>query len=141
MGYKESFDFFKDMGDEQIDVNRALETYVELMKREQGTAERAAVRQPEEFNMENEWLNRAKGNQDELVIGRDLKGLDFQMARCCNPVYGDQVFGFVTVSGGIKIHRIGCPNAQHCVNALVIALSRHVGPAKVTTPILLPYTW
>ena len=46
-----------------------------------------------------------------LVIGQDLKGVDYQLAHCCNPIYGDQVFGFVTVSGGIKIHRSDCPNA------------------------------
>ena len=46
-----------------------------------------------------------------LVIDQNLKGLDFKLARCCNPIYGDEVFGFVTVSGGIKIHRCDCPNA------------------------------
>lgn len=111
LGYKESFDFFKDLGDEKLDVNRALDTYVELGRREQGLAERAAVRSAEEFNMNSEVMQKAKGEQDELVIGRDLKGLDFQLARCCNPVYGDDIFGFVTVSGGIKIHRTTCPNA------------------------------
>lgn len=49
--------------------------------------------------------------EDVLVIDRNLKGIDFQLAPCCNPVYGDEVFGFVTVSGGIKIHRHTCPNA------------------------------
>ncbi len=111
MGFKESFDFFKAIGDERIDLNRVIETYVELGKREQGTAERAAVRSAEEFNMDSEIAAKAKGDDDELVIGRDLKGLDFQLARCCNPVYGDDVFGFVTVSGGIKVHRTSCPNA------------------------------
>lgn len=111
LGYKESFDFFKDLGDEKLDVNRVLDTYVELGRREQGLAERAAVRSAEEFNMNSEVMQKAKGEQDELVIGRDLKGLDFQLARCCNPVYGDDIFGFVTVSGGIKIHRTTCPNA------------------------------
>jgi GTP pyrophosphokinase len=48
---------------------------------------------------------------DVLVIDKGLKGLDFQMARCCQPVYGDDVFGFVTSGGGIKIHRTTCPNA------------------------------
>lgn len=111
MGYKESFDFFKDLGDEKLDVNRVLDTYVDLGRREQGLAERAAIRSAEEFNMNSEVMQKAKGDQDELVIGRDLKGLDFQLARCCNPVYGDEIFGFVTVSGGIKIHRTTCPNA------------------------------
>ena len=46
-----------------------------------------------------------------LVIDRNLKGLDYSLSKCCNPIYGDDVFGFVTVSGGIKIHRKDCPNA------------------------------
>lgn len=54
----------------------------------------------------------APGGDDILVLdARDLKGLDYRMARCCNPVFGDDVFGFVTRSEGIKIHRITCPNA------------------------------
>ena len=46
-----------------------------------------------------------------LVIDRNLKGIDYSLAKCCHPIYGDDVFGFVTVSGGIKIHRKDCPNA------------------------------
>ena len=46
-----------------------------------------------------------------LVIDRNLKGLDYSLAKCCHPIYGDAVFGFVTVNGGIKIHRSDCPNA------------------------------
>lgn len=111
MGYKESFDFFRDLGNEKVDINKVLDTYLELGKREQGLAERAATRSAEEFSMESEIGMKAKGEQDELVIGRDLKGLDYQLARCCNPVYGDDIFGFVPVSGGIKIHRTSCPNA------------------------------
>ena len=111
LGYKESFDFFKAIGDEKIDINKVLDTYLELTKREQGLAERAATRSAEEFNLDSEVGTKAKGEEDELVIGKDLKGLDFQLARCCNPVYGDDVFGFVTVNGGIKIHRTNCPNA------------------------------
>ena len=52
------------------------------------------------------------GKEDILVLNaKDVKGIDYRMARCCNPVYGDDVFGFVTRSEGIKIHRITCPNA------------------------------
>ena len=50
--------------------------------------------------------------EDVLVIDQNLKGLEFKLAKCCNPIYGDDVFGFVTVSGGIKIHRADCPNAN-----------------------------
>lgn len=112
LGFKESLDFFKAIGENRLEINHVLDTYAELGKREAGQAERAATRKAEEFSMDSEVGTRAKGEEDELVIGRDLKGIDFQLARCCNPVYGDDVFGFVTVSGGIKIHRTSCPNAS-----------------------------
>ena len=111
LGFKESYDFFKAVGDERIDVNRAIDTYLEISRHEQGIGERAATRSAEEFNMDSDVAQKAKGNEDELVIGRDLQGLDYQLAHCCNPVYGDDIFGFVTVQGGIKIHRTSCPNA------------------------------
>lgn len=111
LGFKESLDFFKAIGDNRLEINHVLDTYAELGRREAGQAERAATRKAEEFCMDSEVGTKAKGEEDELVIGRDLKGIDFQLARCCNPVYGDEVFGFVTVNGGIKIHRTSCPNA------------------------------
>jgi GTP pyrophosphokinase len=53
-----------------------------------------------------------KGNDDILVIdAKNVKGIDYRMAKCCNPVFGDDVFGFVTRTEGIKIHRMSCPNA------------------------------
>ncbi len=52
------------------------------------------------------------GNDDILVIdAKNVKGIDYRMAKCCNPVFGDDVFGFVTRTEGIKIHRMSCPNA------------------------------
>lgn len=111
LGYKESFDFFKAIGDDKIDINRIIDTYIELNKREQGLGERAATRSAEEFSIDSETATKAKGAEDELIIGNELKGIDFQLALCCNPVYGDDIFGFITVNGGIKIHRKNCPNA------------------------------
>ncbi|MDD4490579.1 MAG: RelA/SpoT family protein, partial [Paludibacter sp.] len=48
-------------------------------------------------------------------IGQDLKNVEFNLAKCCNPIYVDEVFGFVSVSGGIKIHRTDCPNAPQMI--------------------------
>ncbi len=57
-------------------------------------------------------LHRVKGPEsDILLIGEDLQKIDYTLAVCCNPIPGDDVFGFVTVSEGIKIHRTNCPNA------------------------------
>ena len=56
-------------------------------------------------------LKESNTSSDVLIIDRSVKGIDYSLARCCHPIYGDDVFGFVTVSGGIKIHRKDCPNA------------------------------
>lgn len=57
-----------------------------------------------------------KCTDDILVINADnVKKLDYRMARCCNPVYGDEVFGFVTIKDGVKIHRMSCPNASRLI--------------------------
>jgi GTP pyrophosphokinase len=50
---------------------------------------------------------------DYLVIEDRVEGLDYRLSKCCNPVFGDAIFGFVTISEGIKIHRTGCPNAHN----------------------------
>jgi GTP pyrophosphokinase len=52
---------------------------------------------------------------DFLIIEDRMEGLDYKLAKCCNPVFGDSVFGFVTISDGIKIHRTGCPNAHYMI--------------------------
>jgi GTP pyrophosphokinase len=56
-------------------------------------------------------VTSARGRTDMLVIGDDLQKLDYNLAPCCNPIPGDDVFGFITVGEGIKIHRVNCPNA------------------------------
>jgi len=52
-----------------------------------------------------------RGTSNQLVIGEDLKNIEYKLAPCCNPISGDDVFGFVTINEGIKIHRVNCPNA------------------------------
>ena len=52
-------------------------------------------------------------SNDILVIGDDIKGINYRLSKCCNPIYGDDVFGFISAEGVIKIHRIDCPNAQN----------------------------
>ncbi len=67
------------------------------------------------------------GTDDILVLGaRDVKGLEYKMAHCCNPVYGDDVFGFVTRTEGIKIHRMSCPNAKRLLERYPYRIQRVV---------------
>ena len=112
LNYKEAGDFYSDLVLEKTDINAALEVYVDLQRREAGVAERAEARSAEEFNLKEHQEAHMPDSDDVLIIGSDLKGVEFQMARCCTPLYGDDVFGFVSVSGGIKIHRHACPNAH-----------------------------
>ena len=50
---------------------------------------------------------------DEVIIGEDFKNIQYKLAGCCSPIPGDNVFGFITINEGIKIHRYSCPNAEH----------------------------
>lgn len=64
-----------------------------------------------------EWGNRHSSDDILVLNARDLKGLDYKMSKCCHPVFGDDVFGFVTRTEGIKIHRISCPNGARLISA------------------------
>lgn len=111
MGFKLVTDFYKQIADEKLDVNEVIEKYVEVRDYDQNLNAATLVRSATEFNYENPDEEIARSNEDVLVIDRNLKGVDYSLAKCCQPIYGDPVFGFVTVSGGIKIHRANCPNA------------------------------
>ena len=111
-GFKEACEFYKSLAEERLNINELIDTYVELYRHENNLLERQAARSAEEFTFEADSQHRTQGDDDVLVIDQNLKGIDFQLARCCRPVYGDDIFGFVTVNGGIKIHRTNCPNAQ-----------------------------
>ena len=111
LGFKEMSDFYKQVVDGTLDTNTIIEKYLVLQQGEKVVTGDNQARSAEEFVLDQSFNPNAQINDDVLVIDRNLKGLDYQLARCCNPIYGDDVFGFVTVTGGIKIHRVNCPNA------------------------------
>ena len=103
--------FFAAVGEGTIDVNEIKEYILTEEKRHQEALEAAQAR---EASRPHRLETTSK--DDILVLNaKDLKGLDYRMARCCNPVFGDDVFGFVTRESGIKIHRITCPNAARLI--------------------------
>ena len=113
MGYKEVSDFYKQIADGVLDVNTVIEKYIEVRDGGKTITGDNQARSASEFELDDSkiaGLNTALSD-DTLVIDRNLKGLDYQLARCCSPIYGDPIFGFVTINGGIKIHRMDCPNA------------------------------
>ena len=113
MGFKEVSDFYKQIADGLIDANAVIDKYIEVREGEKTVTGDNIARSASEFELDSSKLStlNPQVSDDVLVIDRDLKGLDYQLARCCTPIYGDPIFGFVTINGGIKIHRMDCPNA------------------------------
>ena len=111
LGYKEASDFYRDIANETLDISVLIDKYLELQQGEKTSIGDNQARSAEEFVLEEHMPVNTQQNDDVLVIDKNLKGIDYQLAHCCNPIYGDEVFGFVTAGGGIKIHRCDCPNA------------------------------
>ena len=103
--------FYAAIGDGTIDVADVKEWILEYKQGVQlQPAQTEVERKPKELLQE-------KGSDDILIIdAKNVKGIDYRMARCCNPVFGDDVFGFVTRTEGIKIHRMSCPNAARLMD-------------------------
>jgi GTP pyrophosphokinase len=112
-GFKTVSDFYQEIAHEKLDMHTVRDAYLDLDK--QTITEQPETRSAESFSTEINSVETT-GKEDVLVIGEDLKGVDFRLAKCCNPIYGDDVFGFVSVVGGIKIHRTDCPNAPQMIS-------------------------
>ena len=103
--------FYAAIGDELLDVADVKNMILELT---QGSTESGGAA---ETDKKTKGVVQEKGSDDILVIdAKNVKGLDYRMAKCCNPVFGDDVFGFVTRTEGIKIHRMSCPNAGRLID-------------------------
>lgn len=110
-GFKEVTEFYQNIADETIDVNSFIDKYLTMLRKENETPVESSLRSAENYNIQSASDELSNANTDVLVIDQNLKGVDYTLAKCCNPIYGDDVFGFITVNGGIKIHRCDCPNA------------------------------
>lgn len=114
MGYKDAIAFFSALGSDEIEINDVIDTYLECLAKANNAeaAERISastyMMQPSE-----EEAAADAGAADVVVIGDNIKGINYKLAKCCNPIYGDDVFGFISSEGVIKIHRSDCPNAAH----------------------------
>ncbi len=107
MGYKTVTDFYYAVGDERLDINDIIAEYEAV---ERKAAESAEIRSAEEFQLVKE---EDDNTDDVLVIGDNIKGINYRLAKCCNPIFGDDVFGFISAEGVIKVHRSDCPNAAN----------------------------
>ncbi len=111
MGHKNTIAFFAALGAEEIDINDVIEAYLSVSDRAlpEQNPERVSA---SEYTMQPAEEDTA-ADDDVVVIGDNIKGVNYRLAKCCNPIYGDKVFGFISSEGVIKIHRDDCPNASH----------------------------
>ena len=105
-GYPTLTAFYAAIGDGTLDVNVIKEYILSESQRHAQSVEAAEA-------IQDKVKARRQESKDDILVlnAKNVKGLDYKMSKCCNPVFGDDVFGFVTRTDGIKIHRITCPNA------------------------------
>ena len=109
--YKTINAFYAAIGEDELDVADVKNMILEITS----AYTPATVNEPEK-KVGKQGVSE-KGSDDILIIdAKNVRGIDYKMAKCCNPVFGDDVFGFVTRTEGIKVHRISCPNAARLMD-------------------------
>jgi guanosine-3',5'-bis(diphosphate) 3'-pyrophosphohydrolase len=109
--YRDAIDLYFDVATEKLDLLQIKELLT--------TVKKPAVSKPgkiEEGAVERLVSTPAQETGDFLIIDEKLANVEYKLARCCNPIHGDSIFGFVTISSGITIHRKNCPNAQQLLS-------------------------
>ena len=98
---------------EELDVNDIKE----FLLQKQAQKEEHASQKPDTASEEKKTYGGSAASSDDILVinAKNVKGLDYKLSKCCNPVFGDDVFGFVTRTEGIKIHRMSCPNAARLI--------------------------
>ena len=111
LGYRVVTDFYKALAEGTLDINQVLEAYATQQRYDRGELVNTSSQSADSYQLPTEGQHVGSKGSDVLLIDQTLSGVDYSLARCCHPVYGDEVFGFLTAGGGIKIHRKDCPNA------------------------------
>jgi len=137
LGFKIITEFYSALGRGEIDINDVLETYAALLPESSAPAAGTERVSASQYTMQADSAADAAEQHadaaDVLVIGNDIKGLNYRLSKCCNPIYGDDVFGFVSAEGVVKIHRSDCPNAMHIREKYPYRLIRTRWSGKVGT--------
>ena len=110
LGYKTVTEFYTNIANETLDINTVIDAYEQTIERRMPEPE---TRSACDFVLSISEENSGSSASDVLVIGDNIKGINYRLARCCNPIHGDEVFGFISSEGVVSIHRSDCPNAVH----------------------------
>ena len=112
LGYKHVAEFYKAIAEEILDANTVIEQYQGIVARDANPNAFSNEQRSADGYVASSHDDRTHEGSDVLVLDNNLKGVEYSLAKCCNPIYGDDVFGFVTINRGIKVHRTDCPNAE-----------------------------
>ena len=110
LGFKTATDFYNQIACEKIDINSVIDTYtfIEERQEEQIIQNRSA----QEFVMQPTVPDKT-ANEDLVVIGEGIKDINYRLSKCCSPIIGDEIIGFNSSEGVIKIHKGNCSNIKH----------------------------
>lgn len=139
LGYKTVTDFYNEISSEKLDIGQIVDSYVALKEKEDETQQIASSRSAQEFVMQPPALSSSESS-DVVIIGEGIKGINFKLSKCCMPIQGDDIMGFIASDGAIKIHKRGCPNARHLMNrypyrTIKAAWSEIVGGNQFAVPL------
>lgn len=139
LGYKTATDFYNEISSEKLDIGQIVDSYVALKEKEDETQQIASSRSAQEFVMQPPALSSSESS-DLVIIGEGIKGINFKLSKCCMPIQGDDIMGFIASDGAIKIHKRGCPNARHLMNrypyrTIKAAWSEIVGGNQFAVPL------
>ena len=110
-GYKTITDFFVAIEEEKIEIGTLVEEYLDFLAKTQESTKPHETTQ--NFILQQRESDDSKSDDDILVIGNNVKGINYKLSRCCNPIYGDPIVGFIASDGAIKVHRRDCGNIKH----------------------------
>jgi guanosine-3',5'-bis(diphosphate) 3'-pyrophosphohydrolase len=109
--YRDAIDLYFDVATEKVELLQIKELLTSSEKPHEIKAEKI-----DEDLVDKLVKTASRESGDFLVIDEELANIDYKLAPCCNPILGDSIFGFVTISSGISIHRTNCPNAQEMLS-------------------------
>lgn len=139
LGYKTATDFFNDIANEKLDIAEIVDSYIAMVEKDD--EQQATVKSAKDFVM-LQTADTARASDDVVIIGEGIKGINYKLSKCCAPIQGDEIMGFITSDGAIKIHKSDCPNARHLLSrypyrSIKAVWSERVGENQFAVPLYI----